>query len=116
MTFVYPAEPPQILIAPSANIEAYDETTVVTMCMGYGKDEVPRLQWKYMENILTNDTPSFVIHETQCTENGRIFVESILIFCDIGLNNAGNYSCTVNNSFGYAESTFTLNVKINRKS
>ena len=116
MTFVYPAEPPQILIAPSPNIEAYAETTVIIMCMGYGKDEVPRLQWKYMENILTNDTPSMVICETQGTENGRLTVRSILTLCDVGLNNTGNYSCTVNNSFGYAESTFTLNVKINRKS
>ena len=113
---VYPAEPPQILMAPSATIEAHAETTVITMCLGHGKDEVPGLQWKYMENILTNDTPSVVIHEALSTENDRVFVESILILCDVGLNNTGNYSCTVNNSFGNMESTFTLNVKPNRKS
>ena len=112
---VYPAEPLQILIAPSAPIEAHAESTVVTMCLGYGKDEVPRLQWKYMENILTNDTPSVVINEALSTENDWVFVESILTLCDIGLNNTGNYSCTVNNSFGNVESIFTLNVKPNCK-
>ena len=103
-------------MAPSTPIEAYAETTVITMCLGYGKDEVPRFQWKYMENILTNDTPSVAIHEALSTQNDRIFIESILTLCDVGLNNTGNYSCTVDNSFGNAESTFTLNVKLNRKS
>ena len=86
------------------------------MCVGYGKDEVPRIQWKYEDNILTNDTPSVVIYKALSTENDLVFVESIITLCDIGLNNTGNYSCIVENSFGIAESAFTLNVKPNRKS
>ncbi len=97
-------------------IEAYAETTVVTVCVGYGKDEVPRFLWKYEDNVLTNNTPSVVIYESLSVENDLVFVQSILTLCDVGLNDTGNYSCTANNSFGNAESTFTLNVKPNRKS
>jgi hypothetical protein len=103
-------------MAPSVMMEAYAETTVVTVCVGYGKDEVPRLQWKYEDNVLTNNTPSVVIHESLVMENDLVFVQSILTLCDIGLNDSGNYSCTADNSFGNAESTITLNVKLNGKS
>ena len=116
MSLFHPAEPPQILLAPSTTIEAYTETTIVTVCVGYGKDEMPRVQWKHDDNILTNDIPSVVIYETLSIENGLLFVESILTLCDIGLNDTGNYSCIADNSFGSVESPFTLNVKPNRKS
>ena len=113
---INPTEPPQILLAPAATIETHAETTVVTVCVGYGKDEVPSIQWKYNGNILTNGTLSAVTYEVQSTENNLVFIESILTLCNVGVNNTGNYSCTANNSFGDAESTFTLNVKPNRKS
>ena len=116
MSLFHPAEPPQILLAPTTTIEAYAETTIVTVCVGYGKDEMPRVQWKRDDNILTNDTPSVVIYEALSTEIGLMFVESIITLCDIRLNDTGNYSCTADNSFGSAESPFILNVKPNRES
>ena len=88
---------------------------MVIVCVGYGKDEVPDIVWKHDDNILTNGTSSVVIYEAQVMENNLVFIESILTLCDVGLNDTGNYSCTANNSFGNANSSFNLNVKPNRK-
>ena len=85
------------------------------VCVGYGRDELPHIIWKYGDGILTNDTPGVTIYEAQVTENDLTFIESVLTLCDVGSEDAGNYSCTVNNSIGTAESSFTLNVKPNRE-
>lgn len=113
---INPTEPPQIILAPNTNVETYAETTVVIVCVGYGKDEVPDIVWKYDDNILTNDTSSVIIYEAQVMENNLVFIESFLTLCNVGVNDTGNYSCMANNSFGNTDSTFALNVKPNRKS
>ena len=47
-------------------------------------------------------------------ENDLTFIESVLTLYDVGSEDAGNYySCTVNNSIGSAESSFTLHIKPN---
>ena len=110
------AEPPQIIIAPNTITEAYDETTVVNVRVSFGRDEVPSIIWKFGDTILTKSTPDVSIYEEQVTVNDLVYIESILTLCNVGFDDAGNYSCTTNNSIGSSESSFTLHVKPNRKS
>ena len=112
-------EPPQIVFTPTAMIEVYAEITVVTRCIGFSKDGIiPTIQWQYDGNVLTNSTESVVIYNSkiQSAENDLVFIESILALCDVGVNDTGDYSCTLSNSFRSAESSYTLNVKPTCKS
>lgn len=99
-------------------IEVYADITVVTRCIGFSKDGIPTIQWQYDGSVLTNSTESVVIYNSkiQSAENDLVFIESILALCDVGVNDTGDYSCTLSNSFRSVESSYTLNVKPTCKS
>ena len=82
------------------------------VCVGYGEDEPPNVIWEFGDQLLSNDTSSLVtIYDSRVVENGQVFTQSILELCSVEVENAGNYSCTANNSRGSNSSTFTLNVR-----
>ena len=105
-------EPPQLVVTPNASIEVDAGTTVTYVCVGYGEDEPPNIIWEFGDQLLSNDTsPLVTIYESQLMENRLLFTQSILELCSVEVENAGNYSCTANNSRGSNSSTFTLNVR-----
>ena len=109
-------EPPQLVVTPNASIEVDAGTTVTYVCVGYGEDEPPNIIWEFGDQLLSNDTSSLVtIYESQLIENRLVFTQSILELCSVEVENAGNYSCTANNSRGSNSSTFTLNVRSRSK-
>ena len=82
------------------------------VCVAFGEDEPPNIFWQFGNDLLGNDTSSLVtVYETQVVENGLVFTQSILEMCSVELENAGNYSCTANNSIGSNSSTFRLIVR-----
>ena len=105
-------EPPQLVVTPNASIEVDAGTTVTYVCVGYGEDEPPNIIWEFGDQLLSNDTsPLVTIYESQLMENRLLFTQSILELCSVEVENAGNYSCTANNSRGSNSSTFTLNIR-----
>ena len=110
------AEPPQLVVTPNASITVDAGTTVTYVCVGYGEDEPPNIIWEFGDQLLSNDTSSLVtIYENQLMENRLVFTQSILELCSVEVENAGNYSCTANNSRGSNSSSFTLNVRSRSK-
>ena len=111
ITHIISAEHPQIVIAPNASITVDAGTTVTYVCVGYGEDEPPNIIWEFGDQLLSNDTSSLVtIYDSQVVENGQVFTQSILELCSVEVENAGQYSCTANNSRGSNSSSFILNV------
>lgn len=106
-------EPPQLVVTPNSSIEVDAGATVTYVCVGFSQDELPNILWRFGDEILSNDTsPLVTVYESQVMENGLNFTESILELCSVELENAGNYSCTANNSGGSSNSsTFVLNVR-----
>lgn len=92
---------------------------MIIICVGYGKDEVPNIIWKNGDDILPSESSETsqleVNNETLMPEINSVFIESIVILCDVRSDDAGNYSCTANNSYGSTSSDFSLNIKPNRK-
>ena len=100
-----------MVVTPNASIEVDAGTTVTYVCVGYGEDEPPNIFWEFGDQLLSNDTSSLVtVYDSQVVENGLVFTQSILELCSVEIENAGEYSCTANNSRGSNSSTFILNV------
>ena len=100
-----------MVITPNASIEVDAGTTVTYVCVGYGEDEPPNIIWEFGDQLLSNDTsPLVTVYDSELLENRLVFSQSILELCSVEVENAGEYSCTANNSRGSNTSTFTLNV------
>ena len=104
--------PPQIVVAPTDSLEVDAGTTVTYVCAAFGEDEPPNILWQFNDTLLNNDTSALVtVYESEVMENGLTFTQSILELCSVEVDNAGEYSCTANNSRGSNSSSFTLDVR-----
>ena len=100
------------MVAPSDSLEVDAGTTVTYVCVAFGVDEPPNIFWQFGDTLLSNDTSALVtVYESEVVENGLTFTQSILELCSVEVDNAGEYSCTANNSRGSNSSSFTLNVR-----
>ena len=99
--------PPQIVISPD-NGTVTAGNTVVFACVGYGTPN-PDITWAKSGSQLSNDS-RITIYEETVVENGVAFTQSILELCSAEETDAGEYSCTVANSFGNSSVNFELAV------
>ena len=105
-------EPPQLVVTPNSSIEVDAGATVTYVCVGFSQDEPPNILWKFGDELLSNDSsPLVTVYESQVMQNGLNFTESILELCSVEVEDAGNYSCTANNSRGSHSFGFTLSVR-----
>ena len=110
--YVLCADLPELVVTPNSTFEVDAGATVTYVCVGFSQDEPPNILWQFGDELLSNDTSDLVtVYESQIMQNGLNFTESILELCSVEVENAGNYSCTANNSRGSHSFGFTLSVR-----
>ena len=103
--------PVQLVITSNASIEVDIGRSLLYICVAYSQDEPTTILWHYENALLTNST-TVDIYETQLSEFGLNFTQSIFVLCNVGVEDSGLYSCTANNSKGCDSFIFTLNIKV----
>ena len=106
-TFTPPA-PAQIVIRPNQTTNVDAGNTIVAVCVAYG-DPNPSITWSRGGTVLSNDS-RITIYEELVTENGVIFVQSIIEVCSAEVSDAGQYSCFTENAFGNDTAVIELTV------
>ena len=84
------------------------ETALLT-CVGYGQPDVQVTWNRNGENIM--NASLVTIYEEEVTQGGRLFKQSFLVLCNIGIFEAGQYVCIVDN--GRTEFNFSVQVDVN---
>lgn len=106
----FPLEtPPRVVISPDNGTVATGNT-VLFACVGYGTPN-PDITWAKSGSQLSNGS-RITIYEETVVENGVAFTQSILELCSAEEADAGEYSCTVANSFGNSSVNFELAVTL----
>lgn len=102
-------EPAKIIHTPDIYFTAVINSTFTISCHGYG-NELPAILWSKHEVQLTNDA-RISINQRYVSQNSSYqFTTSTLTISDIDIKDAGNYSCTANNSNGTDIHQFILKV------
>ena len=110
--FTLPA-PAQIVIRPNQTTNVDAGNTIVAVCVAYG-DPNPSITWSRGGTVLSNDS-RVTIYEEVVTENGVMFVQSIIEVCSAEASDAGQYSCFAENSFGNDTTVIELTVNAGGK-
>ena len=80
--------------------------------LGSDTDEESRATITWIDpsgQTLTNDTDSMVtIYTETLTQDGLVFLESIVEICSVGLSHAGEFTCRASNSVG--NESFSWNI------
>ena len=87
--------------------------TIVAVCVAYG-DPNPSITWNRGGTVLSNDS-RVTIYEELVTENGVMFVQSIIEVCSAEVTDAGQYSCFAENTFGNDTAVIELTVNAGGK-
>ena len=87
--------------------------TIISVCVAYG-DPNPSITWSRGGTVLSNDS-RVTIYEEVVTENGVMFVQSIIEVCSAEAGDAGQYSCFAENSFGNDTTVIELTVNAGGK-
>ena len=111
-TFIPPA-PAQIVIRPNQTTSVDAGNTIVAVCVAYG-DPNPSITWNRGDTVLSNDS-RVTIYEELVTENGVMFVQSIIEVCSAEVSDAGQYSCFAENAFGNDTAVIELTVNAGGK-
>lgn len=82
--------------------------TVTFTCAAFGTPDA-FFAWRTDQALLSNDS-RFTITQDILEENGRTFIYSILEICNVGGEDATEYSCFAENSFGNDSASFELRV------
>ena len=111
---VAPSAAPSLIITPISYSVNYGSTVLMT-CVAYlGSDTEDHsnaaISWTDPAGqTLINDSDSSVtIYAETQTQNGMVFLESILEICSVGVSHAGQFSCRAVNSIG--GETFSWNI------
>ena len=111
-TFAPPA-PAQIVIRPNQTTNVDAGNTIVAVCVAYG-DPNPSITWNRGGTVLSNDS-RVTIYEEIVTENGVMFVQSIIEVCSAEVSDAGQYNCFAENAFGNDTAVIELTVNAGGK-
>ena len=106
----FPLEAPPRIVSSPDNGTVATGNTVIFACVGYGTPN-PDITWAKSGTQLSNDS-RITIYEETLVENGVAFTQSILELCSAEEADAGEYSCTVTNSFGNSSVNFELAVTL----
>lgn len=68
------------------------ETALLT-CVGYGQQQV-EFSWMFNDQNITNSSLISIFEEAA---ERRIFRQSFLEICSVGMDDSGTYTCTVSN-------------------
>lgn len=109
-----PSAAPSLVITPTSYSVDYG-TTVLMTCVAYlGPDTEDHssaaISWTDPAGqALSNDSDSLVtIYSETQTQNGLVFLESILEICSVGVSHSGQFSCRAANSIG--NDSFSWNI------
>ena len=83
--------------------------TVLLTCVAYG-DQPLNISWSREGSVLMNDSQRITIYEEEVEEGGITFIQSILQICSTEADDAGVYSCNVDNEAGNDTANFELTV------
>ena len=101
------------MIRPNQTTSVDAGNTIVAVCVAYG-DPNPSITWNRAGTALSNDS-RVTIYEELVTENGVLFVQSIIEVCSAEVSDAGQYSCFTENNFGNDTAVFELTVNAGGK-
>ena len=93
------------MIRPNQTIAVDAGNTITFVCVASG-DPNPSISWNRGNTVLNNDS-HITIYEELVTENGVIFVQSILELCAQEAD-AGQYSCSADNTVSNDTASFVL--------
>ena len=109
-----PSAAPSLVITPTSYSVDYGSTVLMT-CVAYlGPDTEDHssaaISWTDPAGQqLSNDSDSMVTIYTETqTQNGLVFLESILEICSVGVSHSGQFSCRAANSIG--SESFSWNI------
>ena len=98
---------------PNQTIAVDAGNTITFVCVAYGIPS-PSISWTSGDTALNNDS-RVTIYEEVVTEDGVIFVNSILELCSTEEADAGQYSCFADNTLGNDTASFVLTVNAQSK-
>ena len=98
---------------PNQTIAVDAGNAITFVCVAYGIPS-PSISWTSGDTVLNNDS-RVTIYEEVVTENGVIFVNSILELCSTEEADAGQYSCFADNTLGNDTASFVLTVNAQSK-
>ena len=82
-----------VVISNSATV--FEGETILFTCVGFGQPDIS-ITWTHNNQTVVNTSLIFVYEQT-FTQAGRLFQQSFLLICSDNLNDAGTYTCSVNN-------------------
>jgi len=83
-------------------------SNVVLACVGIGNPS-PSVSWS-TDSVYLSNSSQISIYEELVTEDGVVFVQSILEICNVDEADGGQYTCTVSNALNNASVDFELSV------
>ena len=96
------------VVAISANTSVDAGGTAVLICVGYGQPNVD-ITWSRDGQIISNSS-LVSIYEEDLAQGGRVFKQSFLQICSVGVAGSDIYTCTVSNGRDSVNSTVELSV------
>ena len=108
-SFLFSA-PAQLVKRPNQTTSLDAGNAVTFTCVANG-DPNPSISWMKGDTLLSNDT-RVTIFAGQLTEDGVIFVQSILLLRSAEEADTGLYSCFADNTYGNDTASFVLTVVI----
>ena len=104
---------PTIVVAPQDHTVEYSRTVFMTCAAHVGTVNQnagtlsTTFTWFGPNSQPINDSTTFQTFTDMSTQSGRVFVRSVLKICSFGQQNAGQYTCRVQNSNGNENRTWT---------
>ena len=100
MVVVYPAD-----------TVVFAGNSLLLTCVGYGIP-LPSLYWQTNGKTISEEDSGFFLSETVTTVENSQFVRSSLFLCNAREAQAGNYSCSANNTVhGISTKNFSITVQ-----
>jgi len=96
------------VVISSGNSTVESGSTVLLACVSLGAPS-PSVTWS-TDSVPLSNSSQIKIYEELITENGVVFVQSILEICSVEEADGGQYICTASNALNNASVNFELSV------
>ena len=99
------------IIAAISNVTTVNLGDTATLaCLAFGEPDNRIIRWHFNGADLENITQS-LIYNQRLTQGGRVYEQSLLQLCSVGLSDAGQYMCIASNGLSSAQATTQLIVQ-----